>query len=595
MDASNQSKTPARDRIDAGGYAVPLVVGVTGHRDLSPAEIPHLRELVREFLGELTTQYPDCVISVLTMLAEGADQLVAEEALEIGLPITALLPMARDVYEEDFQTTGRRENFNRLCGAAVDVFEMPIADGNSAEEIDAGGRGRALQYAQAGVFMCAHSHLLLALWDGKESDDLGGTAHVVRFHQYDSMPGYTRKGPASRLMLADDESDLVYHIVCSRNRADGEPNSPLNPFDCWWFTSNEQVPRSEQLPARYRKVFECSNAFSSNAQKYAQQIAAEAWTLKRGDRAKNLPDGVNDIDLVFRIADWLAIRYQKKTLLVLRATHVLALLMGLMYIVYTNAAPQQIFILAFVALFALTAAIHAYGKRQSWHRRYLDYRALAEGLRVQFYWAAAGVTDDHMSKYAHDNFLQMQDPDLGWIRNVMRVAGTESDIAPHLDDASLAFVEEEWIGTGVGGQLGYYQAKSRDRLRKQIRTQRLSMFGLWTGIFGITVFVLIGVGVTDVVRDPLILIMGVILLLAGVRQSYAHGTADSELIKQYEFMAGIFYNARRRLDSTTDPAERRQVLQALGDAALEEHAEWILMHRERSIDQGEVWQMTGGA
>jgi hypothetical protein len=36
-------------------------------------------------------------------------------------------------------------------------------------------------------------------------------------------------------------------------------------------------------------------------------------------------------------------------------------------------------------------------------------------------------------------------------------------------------------------------------------------------------------------------------------------------------------------------------LQVLGDAALEEHTEWILMHRERSVDQGELWQMTGGA
>jgi hypothetical protein len=120
------------------------------------------------------------------------------------------------------------------------------------------------------------------------------------------------------------------------------------------------------------------------------------------------------------------------------------------------------------------------------------------------------------------------------------------------------------------------------------------MIGLWTGIFGITVFVLIGVGVTEAVRDPLVLLMGVMLLLAGVRQSYAHGTADAELIKQYEFMAGIFRNARRRLVTAADDNERRQVLQALGDAALEEHAEWILMHRERSIDQGEVWQMTGG-
>ena len=188
----------------------------------------------------------------------------------------------------------------------------------------------------------------------------------------------------------------------------------------------------------------------------------------------------------------------------------------------------------------------------------------------------------------------MQDPDLGWIRNVMRVAGTESDVSAHFDKASLAFVEREWIDSGQSGQLGYYQAKSRDRLRKQIRTQRLSMIGLWTGIFGITVFVLIGVGVTEAMRDPLILLMGVMLLLARVRQSYAHGTADAELIKQYEFMAGIFHNARRRLVTAANDNERRQVLQALGDAALGEHAEWILMHRERSIDQGEVWQMTGG-
>jgi hypothetical protein len=30
------------------------------------------------------------------------------------------------------------------------------------------------------------------------------------------------------------------------------------------------------------------------------------------------------------------------------------------------------------------------------------------------------------------------------------------------------------------------------------------------------------------------------------------------------------------------------VLKLLGDAALEEHAEWILMHRERSIDEHEA-------
>ena len=108
------------------------------------------------------------------------------------------------------------------------------------------------------------------------------------------------------------------------------------------------------------------------------------------------------------------------------------------------------------------------------------------------------------------------------------------------------------------------------------------MIGLWIGIFAIVVIVIIGVGDAETVRDPLIWLMGVVLLLAVVRQSYAHGTADSEQIKRYEFMAGIFHSARRRLATSVDSEERRRVLRALGDAVFEEHSQWILMRRERS-------------
>ena len=34
-------------------------------------------------------------------------------------------------------------------------------------------------------------------------------------------------------------------------------------------------------------------------------------------------------------------------------------------------------------------------------------------------------------------------------------------------------------------------------------------------------------------------------------------------------------------------ADKRRILKVLGDSALEEHAEWILIHRERSIDEKE--------
>jgi hypothetical protein len=56
-------------------------------------------------------------------------------------------------------------------------------------------------------------------------------------------------------------------------------------------------------------------------------------------------------------------------------------------------------------------------------------------------------------------------------------------------------------------------------------------------------------------------------------------------------MLGIFNNADRRLIQATDESEKRQILLALGQLALNEHSDWMLMHRERSLDEGEIWRM----
>jgi hypothetical protein len=45
---------------------VPIVIGVTGHRDLVPGEVPQLRQRVREMLVGLTSQYPDLPVAVMS-------------------------------------------------------------------------------------------------------------------------------------------------------------------------------------------------------------------------------------------------------------------------------------------------------------------------------------------------------------------------------------------------------------------------------------------------------------------------------------------------------------------------------------------------
>lgn len=575
-----------------GSYAIPLVIAVTGHRDLVAAEVPGIRTRVRQLFTQIQAENPDRRLQVLSALAEGADQLVAEIAFDMAIGVVALLPMPKSVYRDDFSSAELKARFDAMCDQAEDCYELPLARGNSTEGIANPGEQRTRQYAQLGVFLCAHCHILMALWDGKSTDELGGTAQVVRFHQDDVMPGYTPSLVATRQMLVDDESDLVYHIVCSRDRPDGEPEVGLQPLDCSWYTKDDAQPRKQTMPDQNRIIFARSGEFSRDAMRYVDVIEAEKYPLYTPEQAAGLPPGAEDINRLFCIADWLAIRFQKKVLRTLRVTHLLAFFMGLMFILYTEVRGISYYMFAFLVFFIVSAALQFRAKRQGWHRKYLDYRALAEGLRVQFFWAVAGVVNESESKYMHDNFLQTQDPELGWIRNIMRVAGLRCDTATIEGDAGLQFVLREWIGETEGsGQLGYFAAKATDKVSRNRMTERLGRLSLFTSVAVVAIFVTMGAGLPDNWSSPLMVAMGAMLLIFGIRQGYGYATAEKDLIKQYEFMLRLFRGARRRLDETDDPRQQRQILMALGDSALDEHADWILMHRDRVIDQSEVWRM----
>jgi hypothetical protein len=580
-------------KINPKRIAIPLVIAVTGHRDLVPDEIPGIRERVRNLLADLAKRYPERRLRVMSPLAEGADRLVAREALALGVELIVPLPMPREAYVKDFQTEESVREFDHLCAAANEILELPLARKNRLEDIADYGPARDLQYAQVGLFLCAHCHILLAIWDGKLTGDLGGTGQVVRFHHDDIMEGYTERSTASQQMLVDDESDLVYHIVCSRDRPDGKPHEDFEPLQTWWFTKDEKQPRSTSIPPQHKVIFKRSGEFSRDARRYALRISQECYPLYDESETDYLPSGIRTIHYLFCIADWLAIFYQKRVLFALRATHALAFLMGLMFILYTDWATANTYMLLFLGFFALAYALQWLAKRSAWNRKYLDYRALAEGLRVQFYWAAAGVTSENESKFTHDNFLQTQDPELGWIRNIMRVAGTRCDVHPETDDKALAFVLREWIGDRESGQLGYYRRKANERAKKSRNTELLSRIGLLVSALVVITIIILGASIPDSIRDQLMVAMGSILLLVGIRQGYAFSTAESELIKQYEFMLRIFNNARRRLEIASSNRERRLILSALGGSALDEHAQWILMYRDRSIDQAEIWRMGG--
>jgi len=141
-----------------------FTVGVTGHRDLAGFDEAALRGRVRALLARLTRERGAC--RMLSSIAEGADQLCAEEALALGWLLACPLPFA--AYREDFSGEARAR-YDALLGRAEAAFA--VAEG---EERDAA-------YWLAGKYVADHCDALLAVWDGAPQQSACGTASVVEY------------------------------------------------------------------------------------------------------------------------------------------------------------------------------------------------------------------------------------------------------------------------------------------------------------------------------------------------------------------------------------------------------------------------------
>jgi len=82
---------------------------------------------------------------------------------------------------KDFTAPWSQTEFEKLQMRADFTLELPLADNNSLEAIAKPGPARNRQYAEVGDFLVRHSHILIALWDGVESNKVGGTSHVLQF------------------------------------------------------------------------------------------------------------------------------------------------------------------------------------------------------------------------------------------------------------------------------------------------------------------------------------------------------------------------------------------------------------------------------
>jgi hypothetical protein len=144
------------------------LVGITGHQNLPPHDLPKItRELRSELigLGQVTG---------VTSLAAGADQLFASIVLDLGGQLDVIVPSAR--YESTFSDSSDLEAYRRLLGRARKVRRLSFQ--KPSEEA----------FFAAGMEIVKVCERLFAIWDGQPAQGFGGTADIVRYAESQGLP-----------------------------------------------------------------------------------------------------------------------------------------------------------------------------------------------------------------------------------------------------------------------------------------------------------------------------------------------------------------------------------------------------------------------
>lgn len=384
-----------------------LTVGVTGHRlEAIPAaqragveaRIAQVLELVEAGAKALHGRESGLfaadppLFTLVSPLAEGADQMAAEAALVRGWQLQAVLPFDRATYLADFNDEDSRANFHRLVDAANCTLELP---GDPHDRLEA--------YVMAGRGTVAHCDILIAVWDGLPPRGRGGTGEIVELaiQRGTAIIHVPVEPGASRILWSAFDPNVL-------TRTGHDPNVH-RPFDDQHLALLLQAmlalpPDSRERHFHAEFMHERQRRFRLRLE-YPLLLALlgigrlkrDHWREANSAAAidmewRNFLAGCTDchgvsasLDLLekaYGSADRLATYYAQT----FRSGHIFNFVMAALAVILglsSFALPASKMQLA-LAEMVITIAIllnSFVGIRRQWHRRWLDYRQLAERLR----------------------------------------------------------------------------------------------------------------------------------------------------------------------------------------------------------------------
>ena len=399
----------AGSAVRKGPPSVPFVfaVGVTGHRKnaLAPSALLTVHERIRTVLESLadhaavihTTeqQYfsPDPPrLLFVSALADGADQMAAEVALDLGFELHAVLPFDRGRYRAGMPDDASRTRFDTLLSRATCLLELP---GNGGEDLEA--------YVMAGRATIAHSDVIIAVWDGLPPRGRGGTGEVVELAHQRGTPivhvpveasGETvirwKAFEPNIITSVDDPANVRLFDAGSAQAVVSAILAP--PPDeqerAFLLTFLRERPRAIRPRIEYPLLLAAAGVSPLRRHHWRADLGSKMtraeWQSYSAacERAQAASAPLGALEQSYDWSDSLASHFAQS----FRSGHVFNFVLGAIAVFLGTSnliMPRWSLFLEvglFFAVLAIIANTYA-ANRGQWHRRWLDYRQLAERLR----------------------------------------------------------------------------------------------------------------------------------------------------------------------------------------------------------------------
>jgi hypothetical protein len=240
--------------------------------------------------------------------------------------------------------------------------------------------------------------------------------------------------------------------------------------------------------------------------------------------------------------------------------------------------------------------------------RRLDYRALAEAFRVRRAWARAGI-----ARSVSRTYLGQLRSEVIWIRRALQHLCPPSEYWSEsfqaLDPKKQADQLQEVLTSWVQGQESQHHKQSRN---EHTRARWFRRGGFTLAILGLSLFgcllwpMIVGMSEAEVAesvvgaknrpwldpsepRNEILVLGSMLIILGGLIVAICERRGHEELSKQYERIYVLFRSGKHELTAALakeppDIQRAQEIIVALGQEAVQENAQWLLLRRSKPLE-----------